>query len=158
MKNFFSGGVLFLFIINLSFSAPILLGSFEEIYNNLVSGEIVRVIIDYSKCVIKTDTLVEYGPNCIGGMDIENFEYFAEGTVNNKLDYISCSETVLINHPRYNFVLNYIKLKIYEDNSVSIQARYLDPQTYEVKMVEDFYAEISNNINNLKGISFYKKE
>lgn len=158
MKNLYSIGILFLLTINFSISSPKLLVNFEEIYKNLVSGELVRVIIDYSQCKIKTDSIDEYGPNCIGGMNIENFEYFAKGTVNNKLAYISCSETVLINHPRYNLVLNYIKLKIFENNSVSIQARYLDPKTYEVKMDEDFFAEISNNIDELKGISFYKKE
>jgi len=81
--------------------------------------------------------------------------YHEKGVVRNDKAYISCSETVLINHPFYGYVYNYVKLRIYEDDSVEIIAQYVDPQTYEIKMDEKFLT-IFNNGTNEGGIYFYK--
>lgn len=81
-------------------------------------------------------------------MSINSFEYFAIGSVVNEKVFISVFETVLISHSRYGYVLNFVKPWIHEDNTEEIIARYLDPESYEVKMDEIFYGEINNGSNN----------
>ncbi|MBZ0184500.1 MAG: hypothetical protein K8F60_18725 [Melioribacteraceae bacterium] len=88
-------------------------------------------------------------------MGINTFEYFAKGTVRNEKAFLSTSETVLINHPFYGVVNNYVKLRIYEDNKIEITAQYIDPLTLEIKMDEKFVSEINNNQND-SGVMLFK--
>lgn len=152
MKKFF---VLILIPFSI-FAQTQQLKDFNQLFNSLKSGESVRAIIHYELCRLVIDGKEEVAPNAIGGMDLNTFEYFAKGSVRNDNAFISASETVLISHPRYGYVLNYVKLRIYEDDNVEIVARYLDPKTYEVKMDETFYARI-NNGNNSGALFLYVK-
>ncbi len=112
------------------------------------SGKAVKAVTHYSLAKLVIDGKEEKAPDPIGGMEFRTFEYFAKGTVRNDRAFISVSETVLIYHPRYGYVLNYVKLRIFEDDSLEIIARYLDPKTYEVRMDETFYSEINNGENS----------
>ncbi len=82
------------------------------------------------------------------------FEYFAKMSINNTKAFVTTSETVL--DPNGGFVYNYVKIKIYDDNSVEITAKYLLPNTFEVVMDETFYSEINDGIND-KGVSLYAR-
>jgi len=152
MKKFF---VLILIPFSI-FAQTQQLKDFNQLFNSLKSGETVRAIIHYELCRLVIDGKEEVAPNAIGGMDLNTFEYFAKGSVRIDNAFISVSETVLISHPRYGYVLNYVKLRIYEDDNVEIVARYLDPKTYEVKMDETFYTRI-NNGNNSGALFLYVK-
>ncbi len=122
--------------------------SLEELMSALKTGEEVRAVIRYAKCRLIIDGDTVQAPDAIGGMKLETWEYFAPNSVRNPLAFISCSETVLISHPRYGYVLNYVKLKIFENNTVEITARYLDPRKHKVKMDETFKTTINDGIND----------
>lgn len=140
--------LVFILIPVACFAQPEQLMDFESLLTKLKSGETVKAVIHYSLSKLVVDGKEEKAPDAIGGMEFQAFEYFAKGAVRNDKAFISVSETVLISHPRYGYVLNYVKLRIFEDNSLEIIARYLDPRTYEVRMDETFYSEINNGQNN----------
>lgn len=123
------------------------INTFQELLDNLSSGQSVRAIIDYSKCDLIIDSQKVESPKAIGGMNFDNFEFFDVMTVRNLNAFISVSESVLISHPRYGYVINYVKLRIYDNQKVEIVARYLDPKTIEVKMDETFRTELSSETN-----------
>jgi len=133
------------------------LKTFDEILGSLKNGKNVRVIIDYSKTKLILDGEEVKAPAAIGGMNLDIFEFFDKMSVRNERAFISISETVLISHPAYGYVLNYVKMRIYDDNKIEIIARYLDPKTYEVKMDETFYTEIKND-NNEAGAEFFGED
>lgn len=128
---------------------------FKELMATLKNGENVNVVIHYAKTKLIIDGEETEAPDAIGGMHINTFEYFAKGTVRNEKAFLSASETVLINHPFYGYVYNYVKLRIYDDNSVEIIAQYVDPKTYEIKMDEKFLSVIKNNEND-SGVYLFK--
>lgn len=128
--------------------------SFDDMMTSLKSGHNVNVVIHYAKTKLIMDGEESEAPDAIGGMHINTFEYFAKGTVRNEKAFLSCSETVLINHPFYGYVFNYAKLRIYDDNSIEIIAQYVDPKTYEIKMDEKFISEIKNE-NNDAGVYLF---
>lgn len=130
--------------------------NFDELMNALKSGKNVKVVIHYANCRLMVEGKEEKSPDVIGGMDLKAFEYFAKGTVRNEKAFIASSETILISHPAYGYVNNYIKLRIYDDNTVEIIARYLDPKTFEVKMDEAFYSTVNNG--NGKGAVFFYQD
>jgi hypothetical protein len=156
MKNFI---ILLVILTSVSLDAkPKRLESFNEIYNVLKSGEKVRVIIEYAKCKLIADNEETTAPDAVGGMDINNFEYFAPKSIKNDKAFISTSQTVLINHPKYGYVYNYVKLKFDEENKVKITAQYVDPKTYEAKMDENFFTNINDLDGKKSGISFIINE
>lgn len=75
-------------------------------------------------------------------------------SVRNPKAFVSSSETVLINHPRYWHVYNYVRLKIFENDSVQITACYLKPLTFEIVMDEMFYGVMSNG-NDERGVMLF---
>lgn len=122
--------------------------NFEMLKESLDSGKEVRAVIKYAKCKLIVDSLETEAPDATGGMMFNTFEYFAKMSINNPKAFVTTSETVLISHKRRGFVYNYVKIKIYEDNSVEITAKYLLPNTFEVVMDETFYSEINDGIND----------
>lgn len=147
--------LLFFFIGLISYSQTNQLKTFNELFESLMNGENVNIVFKYGMTKMIIDGEEKKAPDAIGGMKLLPYEYFEKGVVRNDKAYISCSETVLINHPNYGYVFNYVKLRIYEDDSVEIIAQYVDPQTYEIKMDEKFLTIFNNGVNN-GGIYFYK--
>ena len=121
------------------------ISDFQQLMDALNSGENVMAIIHYGKLII--DSTKVQAPDAIGGMGFQTFEYFAKMSIRNEMAYVTTSETVLIGHPYYGYVYNYAKIRVYEDNSVEIIARYLEPNTYEVKMDETFRTFINDGTN-----------
>jgi hypothetical protein len=124
------------------------INNFDEILSKLIEGKKIHVIIHYVKCKLVIDDKEEKSPDVIGGMELMPFEYFTKNSINNNKAYIASSNTIFVFHSRYGYIFNYIKIRIYEDNSVYLNARYIDAKTYETKMDEYFYSQINNGYND----------
>ena len=124
------------------------LTSSESLFKSLKDGEDVNVVIHYAKCKLVIDGEETPAPDAIGGMKLIPYEYFSKMSIRNEKAYVTASETRLISHRSYGYVLNYVKIRIFEDDSIEIIARYLDPNTYEVKMDEIFTAIVNNGTND----------
>lgn len=147
--------ILFLLMSLIIIAKPTQLKNFDEVYNSVVNGNDINIVIHYAKTDLIIDGKKEEAPDAIGGMNLDTYEYFAVGIVRNEKAYISTSETILINHPLYGYVYNYVKLRIYQDNKVEIIAQYLEPNTYEVKMDETFMGAINDSEND-GGVYFFE--
>ena len=131
------------------------ISSYTELFKSLKAGKQVRVVAEYKKMKLFSDGKEEESVDATGGMAIGAWEQFAKGVVRNDKAYIAFSHTNLIAHPRYGHVHNYVRFRVYEDNSIEITARYLDAVTYKVVMDETFKGKISNG-KDAEGVSFYR--
>ena len=138
---------LFSLAASLGAAPPEPLRTFDAFLRALESGRTVRAVIHYARCRLVIDGKDEKAPDAVGGMDFRTFEYFAAGSVGNPRGFVSTSETVLISHPRYGYVQNYVKVRVYEDHTVEITARYLDPKTLKIVMDETFHGSIDDGRN-----------
>ncbi len=129
--------------------------SFTELYNNLIQGENVSVIIEYGKAILISDSGITKSIDAIGGMSLLPFEFFPKGSIRNEKAFISSSTTTLISHYRYGTVYNYVKIRLYEDDTVEIIVNYFDSVTFAIKMKEMFRAQI-NSTNNGGAVSLFK--
>jgi len=137
---------------------PVLIRNFNELLPVLKSGVRVRAVFHYKTMALTVEGKPEENvPDAVGGMGLDTYEYFAAGSVGNKEGFLSFSQTQLIRHPRHGYVLNYIKVSVYESNAVKILAQYLDPKTYEVKMDETFITTMGDGRNS-GGAFFYRPE
>ena len=119
-----------------------------SLFESLKSGEDINAVIHYAKCKLIIDGEETQSPDAVGGMKLIPYEYFAKMSIRNEKAYVTASEARLISHRSYGYVLNYVKIRIFEDESVEIIARYLDPNSYEVKMDETFTALVNNGSND----------
>ena len=126
-------------------SEPGRLASFEDVLKSLTGGDTVRVVIRYARCHPQNSS--SKVPDAIGGMPLEIFEHFAKGAAGNPQAYLAASHTVLIQHPRYGTVLNYARVSLFEDGSVEINARYLDPRSFKVKMDATYLGMLDDGAN-----------
>ena len=148
MFNLKNSMFLFLLIAGCAFGQKKKIETFTDLFTNLTAGEIVTTVIEYGKATLVSDSGATKSINAIGGMKLLPFEYFPRMSVRNEKAFVSCSESILISHPRYGFVINFIKMRLYDDGSVEIIAKYLDPLTYAVKMDETFKTQINFNGND----------
>jgi len=136
---------------------PRRLSTYTELMDALTEGRTVKVVIRYAKCNLIADGREEPAPDAVGGMEMTAWEQFAPSVVHNKRACLSASHTQLIAHPRYGHVLNYVRLRLYEDGAAQITARYLKPDTYEVVMDETFTGRLSDGEDN-NGVNCFVKE
>jgi hypothetical protein len=126
-----------------------------EIMGALSSGRQVRAVLHYKDMALVDEKgAPQKSPDAVGGMDLATFEYFAAGAAGNKEGYFVASHTQLIRHPRYGYVLNYVKLSVYDSGTVKIVAQYLSPTTYEVKMDETFTTTVADGTNKGAAVFF----
>lgn len=144
----------FLACAAISFAGPKRIGSATALFDSLRAGESVRLVADYSRCKLILDGKETEAPKAIGGMKLDHWEWFDKGVVRNDLAYVASSETVLIAHPRYGHVYNYVRVRIYSDNTVEITARYLKTSDLAIVMDETFKGKISNG-KDAEGISLF---
>ncbi len=132
------------------------LDNFEQLLESLKKGNEVKVRIHYAKCnlYIKGEKQ-KSSPNAIGGMTLDVFEYFAPGSIKNEKGFLASSKKSFISLNNDKFVYNYVKIKIYEDSSVEINAKYLEPNSFKVLMNETFKTVI-NNGKNRGGVWLYE--
>ena len=153
-----------LFTLTILFSSILFaqtrLNSFEQLMSALKAGKNVKTVIYYGKCKLfsegkeQPDTI-----NAIGGMKLDTYEYFDASVFKGKIpSFVTSSQTVLISHPVYGYVYNYVKIKIRIDHSVEITARYLKPQKlsakFKVVMDETFKGKINDGTNDA-GVLFF---
>ena len=130
------------------------LKNFEELMENLNRGETVRVVAHYGKCKLISDNEVQaVSPNAIGGMEIQVYEYFAQRSIGNSKAFVVFSHSSLINYQ--GFLYNYVKFKVFDDNSVTITAQYATPDDFEIEMEEKFFSKINDGTNE-GAVYFYR--
>lgn len=129
---------------------PSLLTTYDDLLAALKSGARVRVVLDYTRCTLEGQP----GPNALGAMNIDTFEWFGKQVVGNPKAYVAASENHLIRLPS-GFVYDYVRVRISEDDSVEVEVKYLDPKTYAVTVDELMECRISDGQTEL-GATFYK--
>lgn len=137
-------------------SRPVELKNFKQILSALSQGYDIACYIDYSKCKLIIDSTESTPPQAIGGMKINAWEYFDKGVIGNDFAVIICSETVLISHWKRGYVYNYAKLRIYENGTFELNARYINPKTFETEMNETFHGIYSGEKSRINAKFFAK--
>ena len=138
-----------------AWARPKLLKSAPEILAALKAGSGVHAVFHYKDMKLTDSEGKESSaPDATGGMALDTWEYFAAGSIGNPVGYIATSSAHLIRHPRHGYVLNYVKVSVYDNGQVKIVAQYLEPVTYEVKMDETFTTQVADGKNKAGAFFF----
>jgi hypothetical protein len=134
--------------------------NFDQLLEALKNGKSVKTVIYYGKCKLFSEGKEEEkSPDAIGGMRFDTYEYFDSSVFKGRVpSFVTTSQTILIKHPNYGYVYNYVKIKVRKDNSIEIIAQYLKPRwlskKYKVIMDEIFKGTINDGTND-GSVSFY---
>ena len=132
--------------------------SFDDLLGALVRGERVRAVFHFQRCALTSDGQTqEHGPDAIGAMPLDTFEYFAPGSVGNKVGYLSFSSSVLVRHPSYGTIYNYCKVRASVDGQVRMSAQFLKADSLEVVMDETFTTRLDTG-DGTAGATFWLVE
>ena len=122
--------------------------NFNDFLNSLLNGEQIRIVVDYSCCLLESDgEISDQGPQAWGGMNVEVFEYFAPGLLGNEFGFVAFSHNSFIQLGQ-DFIYDYVKFRIFSNDSCEISVIYLNPGNLEVLMEEKFITEINDSFNN----------
>lgn len=155
MRNLYKLSVLFFIVISSVNAEPKQLTNFIQIFEALKAGYNVNAVIHYKDCILISEGDTLKAPDAVGGMNIMPYEYFSAGLMGNSRAFISASETVMVYLKGFGgYLYNYVKLRIYDDNTVEVTARYLTIDKQEVKMDETFLGQINDGSNG-KAVYFF---
>ncbi|MFO0757045.1 MAG: hypothetical protein U0359_11180 [Byssovorax sp.] len=130
--------------------SPTQLTTYADVLATLKGGGHARVVLDYAKCSLDNSP----GPNALGAMSLDTFEWFGAKVVGNPKEYFAASETKLI-RLQSGFVNDYVRIRVFEDGSVDVEVKYVNPQTFAITVDELFKCKISDEKNAL-GATFFK--
>lgn len=115
----------------------------------LEAGGEVRAVVRYGRCALAEAGRERPGPDVTGGLTVTAFEHFARGTIGNERAYTATSASQLIVHPRHGPVVNYARLRVYQDGEVEVGVKYLAPPDLRPVMEETFRCRLGDGVDLL---------
>ncbi|MEO8512616.1 MAG: hypothetical protein ABI543_03580 [Ignavibacteria bacterium] len=145
----------FLFLLIAQIHAePKQLNNFIQILDALNSGYKVNAVIHFKDCRVVTDSVESKSQDKIKGIELIPYDYYSAGLIGKKA-FISVSQNVMVFlGGGGGYFYNYMKIRIYDDNTVEITNRYLTIDKLEVQMNEMSYGEINDGTNG-KAVYFF---
>ncbi len=134
--------------------APERLDSYRAILAALADGRQVRVVMHYPECILRVGEAVMKPPESSGGLAFGAWEAFGRGAVGNDRGYLTTSETRMVAHARSGHVWNYLRLRLYDDGEVELQARNIHPLDFSILMDNLFTCRIDPGTGE-GGASFF---
>lgn len=130
--------------------SPAIVTTYSDILTTLKAASRVRVVLDYSKCKLSGMP----GPDALGSMNLDTFEWFGPKVLGNPRAFLAASENHLIRLSS-GFVYDYVRVSVSDDEKVTVDVQYLDPVTFAVSVDETILCGISDGKTE-KGATFYK--
>lgn len=146
---------LFILMMNGSvFAATQVLTTYQQLLQALTQGDEVSAVIYFDKCTLNNAPAPQNG--VISRMNIDSFVHY-KVTVEGRQRYtIATSHTLLVEHSQFGTSLNYVRLRLFEDNTAELHHAFYDPKTYEAKSVVNYICRLSNGADN-NAITLYAK-
>lgn len=145
--------VISLFSAHVAFALDYRIKSYSQLSHSLESGYEVRAVTDFGKCT-STEKL---NGNPIGGLNFDQFlRYQIKDEDGNAREAIATSSNMLIRHPQFGMVYNYVRLRVFADDSVQLYSELIDPKSFTMLNQKTFQCRISNG-DDKNGLSLFTK-
>lgn len=102
--------------------------NYDDLLSSVKQGDSIRAILLINKCSM-TKTI--NNQEIIAGMNFTNFNKYQVTIGNQQKNTIATSTNTIVEHTKLGTVYNYVRLRIFDDNSAEIFSEYLNPITYK---------------------------
>jgi hypothetical protein len=116
------------------------LSNYPELLTALKNGHGVRAIIQINT----TPNDIESKHDVIGAMNFTQFNKYPIVTNGQVKNGIATSINMLVQHKKYGFVYDYVRLRVFEDNSAELFSAFLNPKTYAQLQSITFYFQLND--------------
>lgn len=106
----------------LAFANPQTVNSYTDLETILAQGGNVKAVIDFSKCAPAAETM--------GSLNFSTFNKYLLNTGAQYKETIATATTVISHTNRLGYILNYVRLRVFKDNSTEILSEFIDPKNY----------------------------
>ena len=129
-----------------------ILANYTELLTALTNGNKVRTIMKLNKCTSDSNSIDS--KNLIGGMNFTNFNAHQIIISGQQKKVVSTSINILVESTTKGPVYNYVRLRVFEDDSAEIFSEILDPRTYTSLTTASYFCRLSDGNDN-NGIVLY---
>ncbi len=137
----------------LSFAKSTPITSYGDLLTTLTQGASVRAIILVNKCST-TNASADIQEDAIAGMNFTVFNKHPITIGKVQKNMIATSISTLIEHGKLGTIYNYVRLRVFDDNTAELFSEYLDPRTYQPLGTMTTHCSISNG-HDQNGILLY---
>ncbi len=130
-----------------------ILSSYSDLLGAVKDGDNVRAVMTLSKCTPLNQS-VDNDIGALGGMDFTNFNKYQTLISGQQKNIISTSINVIVEHNQLGTVYDYVRLRVFEDNSAELFSEYLDPKNYARLGSRSFVCHLSDG-KDQNGIVLY---
>ena len=129
-----------------------IISNYSDLLAALAKGNSVRALMTLNKCVSSSHSI--NSNDTLGGMNFTNFNKYQISIDGQQKNIIATSINMLIEHSKLGTIYNYVRLRIFEDNSAEVFSEYLDPKTYVQLGSASFNCHLSDG-KDKNGIVLY---
>jgi len=137
-------------ICPISFAAP-LISSYQQLLTTLKQGDEVRAILNLAQCTGQDAK----SPQVIGGMNFTQFNQHQIKHNDELVPVIATSINMLVESAQYGHAYNYVRLRIFENNTAEVVSAFLNAKDFSVYKQTTFQCQLSNDKQE-KGITLYQ--
>ncbi len=128
-----------------------MLANYEDVVKAISHGERLQAVANFNTCLPAADDPIQ-----LGTITFEHFLVYSAEKNGKKMDVIGTSNTILLHKNNEGYQFEYVKARIFSDNSVEIFQQYLNPKNYSpFKKGSSFTCRLNNKKDSLDGVAFY---
>lgn len=137
-------------VSSMTYAASSQLSGYNDLLNALREGTKVRAIINFDGCTAKDGTKTNLPPNMVGGFSFNVFHHYPVKMDAEHTKYAVATAIIhMTDHPSFGFVTNYVRLRVFADNTVELHSAFYDPKTYEQKRAMDYSCKMAEKAGDV---------
>ena len=121
---------------------PSLISTYDDLLTTLTQGQNVKGILALHECTSQTNVPT---PEMYGSLNFNNFNAYEMSEGAQKKKIIATSTTMLIETQQFGPVYNYVRLRIFTDNSAEVTSDFLNPQTFKSEHKSIYACSLSDD-------------
>lgn len=145
MKSLLITSLISIGCVSASFAGK--LTSYEQLTKALTSGDSVKFVFDASHCQKVSGSRIEKtrDMNMVGGGDFHVYNIYPI-TVGDKVkNGAATSNTILVNHSTLGPIYNYVRLRVFEDNSAELYSAFYSPTTFKTLGDKSYTCQVDSD-------------
>lgn len=133
------------------YANTIQLSSFDQLVDSLRQGDDVKAVISLDDCQkVGQSTKSNSLSGAFVRVNFNVFNYYKIKDEGKNNFAVATSTAMLIEHSALGPVQTYSRIRIWDDNSISMHVSYYDPRNYDLKLSSDYLCHLGKDDQSVR--------